>query len=84
MPQAGLGLQEDKLLLAPSGGSVTKQTRGGGGGERYTITERTPHFLPGGSPPPTRFALPSARERHLSMPEIGEKERNYLFKSYQT
>ena len=31
-------------------------------------------------PPCTRFTLPAARERHLSMPEIGEKERDYLFK----
>ena len=30
-------------------------------------------------PPCTRFALPAAREKHLSMPEIGEKERDYLF-----
>ena len=30
--------------------------------------------------PCTRFALPDARERCFSMPEIGEKERNYLFK----
>ena len=27
----------------------------------------------------TRFALPATRERCLSMPEIGEKERDYLF-----
>ena len=33
-----------------------------------------------GGPPTTRFALPTDRERHLSMPEIGEKERDYLFK----
>ena len=33
-----------------------------------------------GGPPHTRFALPTARERRLSMPEIGEKERDYLFK----
>ena len=32
--------------------------------------------------PCTRFALPAARELQLSMPEIGEKERNYLLKSY--
>ena len=28
----------------------------------------------------TRFTLPATRERHLSMPEIGEEERDYLFK----
>ena len=33
-----------------------------------------------GPPPRTRFALPAARERRLSMPEIGEKEKEYLFK----
>ena len=30
--------------------------------------------------PRTRFALPASRERHLSMPETDEKERDYLFK----
>ena len=39
-----------------------------------------PPLLLQGSPQPTRFSLPE--ERRLSMPEIGEKERNYLFKSY--
>ena len=34
----------------------------------------------GGPPPHTRFTLPAARERRLSMPEVGEKERDYLFK----
>ena len=37
-------------------------------------------------PPPHAHLLGSKRpppeERHLSMPEIGEKERNCLFKSY--
>ena len=33
-----------------------------------------------GPSPHTRFALPAARERRLSKPEIGEKERDYLFK----
>ena len=33
-----------------------------------------------GLPPHTRFALPATRERHLSIPEIGENERDYLFK----
>ena len=31
-------------------------------------------------PPRTRFAVPATRETGLSMPEVGEKERNYLFK----
>ena len=38
-----------------------------------------PPLCSGGPPPRTRFALPATRERHLSMPEIGEKERDYLF-----
>ena len=33
-----------------------------------------------GPPPHTRFTLPTARKRRLSMPEIGEKERDYVFK----
>ena len=38
-----------------------------------------------GSPSPPyyvqfSFTLPITRERHLSMPEIGEKERDYLLK----
>ena len=39
----------------------------------------------GGSPSHTHLLgskCPPPEERHLSMPEIGEKERNYLFKSY--
>ena len=39
-----------------------------------------PPLCSGGPPPCTRFTLPATRERHLSMPEIGEKERDYLFK----
>ena len=39
-----------------------------------------PPLWSGGPPPCTRFVLPTARERHLSMTEIGEKERDYLFK----
>ena len=50
------------------------------GGERYTITEWTHPCAPGAPPPQTRFALPATRERLLSMPQTGEKERDYLFK----
>ena len=39
-----------------------------------------PPLCCGGPRPCTRFALPTTRERRLSMLEIGEKERNYLFK----
>ena len=31
---------------------------------------------------PNLFALTAARERRLSIPEISEKERDYLFKNY--
>ena len=61
-------------------GHVTEQT--GGGEEWYTITEWTHPCAPGVPQPHTRFALSAAREGRLSMPEIDEKERNYLFKSY--
>ena len=41
-----------------------------------------------GGPPLTHTHLldsqcPPPEERHLSMPETGEKERNYLLKSYK-
>ena len=59
-----------------------------------TVTEQTPGrrcemiyyywmdppLCSGGPPPHTRFALPATREKRLSVPEIGEKEREYLFK----
>ena len=44
-------------------GNVTEQTEGGGG-YPYTITERIPLSLSGGTPhthTPTRFAMPAAR-----------------------
>ena len=46
-----------------------------------------PLSVSGGSPPPRHAHLlgskcPPPEETHLSMPETGEKERNYLFKSY--
>ena len=52
---------------------------GGGGEEQDSVTQWA---LPLPGSPYTRFALPAARELWLSMPEFGEKERNYLFKSY--
>ena len=33
-----------------------------------------------GPPPRTRFTMPATGERRLSVPETGEKERDYLFK----
>ena len=72
-----LSRKPEKRLIR---GDVTEQTAVGVG-EQYTITKRILPFSPA-PPPPTRFSLPAPRERCLSMPEIGEKERNYLFKSY--
>ena len=54
--------------------SVTEQTRGGGD----ILLPNVPLLLSGS--PCTGFILPTTRELNLSMPEIGEKERKYLFK----
>ena len=43
---------------------------------------KDPPFLSGG-PPLLGLPCPAPEERGLSMPEIGEKERNYLFKVIQ-
>ena len=47
---------------------------------------KDPFFsLSGGSPPPTHLLgskCAPPEESRLSMPETGEKEKNYLFKSY--
>ena len=56
-----------------------------GGGEGYTINKMTPPSSSGGSSLPPRLLgslCPLPEERCLSMPEIGEKERNYSFKIY--
>ena len=45
-----------------------------GGYERYAITKRTPLFW--GVPPVLCSLCPLPEERRLSMPKIGEKERN--------
>ena len=51
------------------------------------LQKGSPLSLSGGSPHPHTHLLgskcPPPEERHLSMPETGEKERNYLFKSYK-
>ena len=42
-----------------------------------------PPFLSGGPPTTfTRFTLPTASGKTHLNPQTGEKERNYLFKSY--
>ena len=49
------------------------------------ITERIPPFLSLEVPPATHLLgskCPPPEERRLLTPETGEKERNYLFKSY--
>ena len=56
------------------------RTDPGGGVNDILLLNGPPPSAPGGLCPHTRFALPAARERCLSMPETGEKERNYLFK----
>ena len=61
--------------------SVTEQTQAGGWVNDILLPKGSP-FFSGGPHLPTRFTLPAARERCLSMPETGEKERDSLFKSY--
>ena len=47
------------------------------GGVNDILLPKGSPFFSGGPHLPTRFTLPAARERCLSMPETGEKERNY-------
>ena len=61
---------------------VTEQTRGVWGSEQHTITKRILPFSLGVPPQLLGSPCPPPEKRHLSMPETGEKERNYLFKSY--
>ena len=64
--------------------TVIEQT-GLGQCSQYTITERIP-LSPSGGPLPHTHLLdsqcPLPGERRLSMPQTGEKEINYLLKSY--
>ena len=55
------------------------RTDPGGGGMIYYY-RMDPPLCSRGPPNHTRFSLPATRERRLSMPEIGEKERDYLLK----
>ena len=53
------------------------------GGNDILLQKGPPLSLWGSPHTPTRFALPTTRGKmSLSMPETGERERNYLFKSY--
>ena len=75
-PSANLPLQPRLLLL---------QSRGWGWFTINYYRKDLPLFFLWGSPPHTHLLgspclLPE--ERHLSVPETGEKERNYIFKSY--
>ena len=63
---------------------VTEQT-GGVGAHNILLWKGYPLSLSGGPPTHTHLLgskCPLPEERCLSMPETGEKERNYLFKSY--
>ena len=53
-----------------------------GGGEQYNVMEWTLPFFLGVGADLLGLPSPSPEERQLSMAETGEKERNYLFKSY--
>ena len=57
------------------------QNRPGGVGCTIYYNGEDPPFFSRGLPP-LGSLYPPPEERCLSMPEIGEKERNYLFKSY--
>ena len=65
------------------GGGVTEQ---GWGVVHDKLLQKGSPLSVSGSPPPHTHLLGSqcllAEERRLSMPETGEKEMNYLLKSY--
>ena len=58
------------------------QNRPRGRGVNDVLLPKDPPFFTGGPPHILGSLGLLPEERHLSMPEIGEKERNYLFKSY--
>ena len=71
--QAGNGMQAVSVL----------QNRPGGEEVNDILLPNGPTLVLRGSPHQrTRLALPAPRERCFSMPEIGEKERDYLFKEF--
>ena len=53
-----------------------------GAGVNNILLWKGPPFLSGGPPDLLGSPCPPPEERHLSMPEAGEKGRHYLFKSY--
>ena len=67
-------------------GEVTPVTEQWGGGFTINYYRKDSAFLSLEVPSPHAHLLgsqcPPPEERRLSMPETGEKERNYLFKSY--
>ena len=74
-----LFLKNDRTLPLP-GERKMLQNRPGGWMQMIYYCQMDPPLCSGGPPPCTRFTLPTARERRLSMPETGEKEKDYLFK----
>ena len=69
--------------MADSGSTFQKLLQNrpvGGDGQMIHYYRMDPPLCSGGPPHHTGFSLPTIRERHFSMPEIGEKERDYLFK----
>ena len=69
-------------VVSCSGAVVTEA----GGGSDKLLQKGFPLSVSGGPPSPHTHLLgskcPPPEERRLSMPETGEKEINYLFKSY--
>ena len=79
-PQAARMVPELPLLLPNSKwgpAAVIEQTCG----VNDILLPKGPPFSPRVIPP-LGSLCPPPEERHLSMPEIGKRERNYLFKSY--
>ena len=61
---------------------LQNRPNGRGGGWTIYYYQKDLPFLSGGPSHLLGSPCPLLEERCLSMPEIGEKERNYLFKSY--
>ena len=73
-------VEEGEKWASDGGESVTEQT---GGVHNILLRKGSPLSLSGGPPHTlTRFAMPATRGKMSLNAETGEKERNYLFKSY--